>query len=143
MRLRRDVRGFALGYHLELVFAGLALYILLQGTQAVLVVIAVLMVCVPLLQYVPSRFVLREKHLDAGNRLANQMPFRCRVDRSHVVQAYPGVVPWGLGGEVAGIELLLSDDRRVGLPMSALMGERRTQAWIDSINTWAESGNQD
>ena len=146
VRLRRDLLGFLAGYSFEsalaplIVYSGYVAYSL--GSLTPLSLTAVF--CAVLFwSYVPSRAVLTEEWLDVGHRWGRLPAWRLRIERSRVVTAERGKVVWGQG-YAKGIQLVLSDGTRVGLPLSAAMGPKRTRVWIDTIDAWAQgvTGNE-
>jgi len=75
---------------------------------------------------------LDETELRAGSRI-----HLYRIGRNDVRGARCGGVSHFRGWKVPGIELVLDHGKTTGLPMSALLGARRRDEWIDTINEWA------
>lgn len=145
IRLRRDVRGFLAGYTLESIYVVLAAALVWAWTgdrvereHPVAMGLMLALFLVPVLwSYVLSRVVLEADRLRAGHRFARHPPFGLRVPRSEVAGARPGKVVFARGTMVSGIEVELVDGTTAELPMSALLGERRSSQWISAINEWA------
>lgn len=140
-RLRRDLRGFAAGYAMEIVLLPLAAFaawaFIVESPTFVGAGFAVALAGLVAWAYVPSRVLLDEACLDAGHRFSSKRTTRLRLDRVDVSHAVAGGVYWGRGGDVSGIEIVTHDGELHDLPMSALLGDSRRQAWIAAINNWA------